>query len=244
MDRAGRAVEGLRLLLAVVGAVAVIAAALAIVVALRARERDGGPSSGPGTYRGPLAPASRAPDGAVVMTQPGVRRPVLEIFEDFQCPLCRAMEHAVGPTIKMLAAERKVKVVYWPFQRYRGAEGEPMASNSRRAANAALCAPADRWAAYRDLLFAHQPEEGVPGFAPADLVGWGGEAGIRGARFASCVEDMREAARLDALTRYAARTRGVTDAPAVFLDGRSLDAPGQLLDAGALERAVLAAGRR
>jgi protein-disulfide isomerase len=244
MGRADRTAEGRRqrVLPAVLGAVAVIAVAVAVVVALRGRDGRG-ESTGPGTYRGPLAPASRTPDGATVMSRTGVTRPVLEIFEDFQCPVCRAVEHIVGPTVERLAAEGRVKVVYWPFQLFRGPGGEPLASNSRRAANAALCAPADRWPAYRDTLFAHQPEEGVAGFEPARLVAWGRQAGITGAGFASCVAKMRKAAQVDAMTRYATRTRGVDAAPAVFLDGRPLDLESQLLDAVAFERAVLSAGR-
>ncbi|WP_344958065.1 DsbA family protein [Actinomadura miaoliensis] len=245
MDRAGRTAEGRRrqrVLLAVLGAVAVIAVAVAVVVALRGRDGRG-ESTGPGTYRGPLAPASRTPDGATVMTRAGVTRPVLEIFEDFQCPVCRAMEHIVGPTIKKLAAEGRVRVVYWPFQLFRGPASEPLASNSRRAANAALCAPVDRWPAYHDTLYAHQPEEGVAGFEPAQLVAWGRETGITDAGFAACVEKMHKAAQVDVMTRYATRTRKVDATPTVFLNGRALDLQAQLLDAGALERAVLDAGR-
>jgi protein-disulfide isomerase len=220
--------------LAVLGAVAVVGVAVAGLVALRWDDRRAGLV--PGSYDGPPPPVTRAADGAFVMAWGEERTPLLEIFSDYQCRVCRDAHEAVGRTLKRLASQGRVRVVYRPV-RFWGAGREPAASNSRRAANAALCAPPTGWLAYHDALFAHQPDEGVSGFTVAELIALGEQAGIFGSSFPDCVTGGAQSARLDELTRYAAVTRGVREPPAAFLNGRSLDVRTQL-DAARIERAI------
>ncbi|MFI6521570.1 DsbA family protein [Spirillospora sp. NPDC050679] len=232
-----------RLLLAAVGAVAAVAAVVAVVVvAVRGGDDDGGAKTA-SSYTGPLAPVSRQADGSTLMAQAGVAEPVLELFEDFQCPVCKKAEDASGDTIKRLAGEGALRVVYRPLQLFRGADREPLSSNSHRAANAALCAPADRWLAFHDTLYANQPEEGDEGFSNADLVSWGQRAGITDPAFPGCVNGDAKAAELAKMTEYALTDRKIEGTPTVLLDGKALDLRSQVLDPGGLEKAVRAAGR-
>ena len=62
-----------------------------------------------------IAPITVAADGSFVMAKAGVEKPVLDVYEDFQCPACKALEETSGATIKNLAAEGKAKVVYHPI---------------------------------------------------------------------------------------------------------------------------------
>jgi protein-disulfide isomerase len=190
------------------------------------------------TYTGRLAPVSRNADGSITMAQAGVSAPVLEIFEDFQCPICKEFENTSGGTIKRLAAEGKVKVVYRPFQLF---QDEPLSSNSRRAANAALCTPAGKWVSYHDTLYKFQPPEGKKGFSEKDLVAWGGDLGVTGSTFTTCVNDTQKAGQLDQMTRYSTGTRKVTGTPTAYLAGRPLDLQSQMLDPSALAQAITAA---
>jgi protein-disulfide isomerase len=191
-------------------------------------------------YTGRLAPVSRDADGAITMAKAGVTAPLLEIFEDFQCPICKEFENAAGGTLKRLAAEGKVKVVYRPFRLF---QDEPLSSNSRRAANAALCTPADKWISYHDTLYKFQPPEGKKGFSDKDLVAWGGDLGITAPSYGTCVNGTQKSGQLNQMTQYATGTRKVTGTPTVYLDGRPLDLQSQLLNPSGLEQAVLAAGR-
>ncbi|MDL4770954.1 DsbA family protein [Actinomadura xylanilytica] len=226
-----------RLLLVVVGAVA--AAAVVVVIVVVVLTRDGGGGKPAPAYTGALAPTSRQSDGAVVMARPGVARPVLQIFEDFQCPICKDLEDKQGPTIKELAAAGKVKTVYRPFQLF---QQEPLSGNSRRAANAAACAPADRWIQYHDQIYAHQPAEGDKGFADPDLITWAGAVGISGAPFTTCVDKAQKTAEVDRATAYAERA-GVTATPWLTLDGAKLS--GEVLASpDALRKAIEDAGRK
>ncbi|REE99759.1 DsbA family protein [Thermomonospora umbrina] len=213
--------------------VAVIA--VAVVAAVLVRGGDSGDRP-----QGAQAPTTRQPDGSIVMAEPGVTGPVLEIFEDFQCPACKAMEDATGDTVRRLAAEGRVKVVYRPFSLFRTAP-EPTRGNSQRALNASFCAPADRWLAYHDRLFEEQGPENAVGFENRDLVSWAEDVGIGGGAFASCVArggGGAAAERADA----AARRADVESTPWVTLNGRRLDEDAVFTPEG-IRGAVRNAGR-
>lgn len=216
----------LRALLVGVGAVVAIAVVATAVVLIQGRG-DEGPVA--------TAPVSRQPDGSVVMAQPGVTAPVLEIYEDFQCPACKAMEKETGDTIKKLAAEGKVKVVYRPFSLFR-ASGEPVSGNSLRALNASLCAPDDKWLAYHDKLFAEQGPENAKGFENADLIKWAAEVGITDEAFAQCVEGTQKQQQIDQANATAERA-GVQGTPWVTLDGRQLGQDA-VFDAKGMRKAI------
>jgi protein-disulfide isomerase len=227
-----------RALLITLSGLAVLALVVGITVFVTSKKEERTQQAT--AYTGRLAPVSREADGSITMAQAGVTAPVLEIFEDFQCPICKEFEDVAGGTLKRLAAEGKVKVVYRPFQLF---QDEPLSSNSRRAANAALCTPADKWISYHDTLFKFQPPEGKKGYSDKDLVAWGGDLGVTGAAYTTCVNTTQKAGQIDQMTQYATGTRKVTGTPTVFLDGRQLDLQRQMLNPTALAQAITSAGR-
>ncbi|SPT63452.1 DsbA family protein [Actinomadura madurae] len=212
-ERARAAARRRRRALAVVlGGVAVAAVAVAVAVVALSR---GGDEPLEDSYKGALAPATRQQDGSVAMAQPGVTAPVLDVWEDFQCPACRVMEERLGGTMKQLAAEGKVKVVYRPFQLF---QQDPLMSNSRRAANAAACMPASHWVRYHDRLFAEQPPEGDTGFAAPDLIKWAADLGVADPSFAACVNGNQRIETVDQASAQAGRA-GVDSTPYLALNG-------------------------
>jgi protein-disulfide isomerase len=225
-----------RLLAVVLGAVVALAAVVAAVVIVV--DQQGKRDQKATAYTGPQAPLTRQSDGSIVMAKQGVTKPVLEIFEDFQCPVCKQFEESTGKTVKQLAAEGKVKVVYWPFHLF-GQQPDPVKSNSLRSAAAALCVPADKWLSYHDALYKFQPEEGSKGFATKDLIAWGRDVGVTDAGFDKCVSDMQKKSQVDSMTRYAFDTKKVTGTPTVFLDGRKLE--NEIGSGDALSAAIQAA---
>src|SRR5690348_4283924 len=52
----------------------------------------------PNAYTGALAPTSRQADGAILASASGAKAPKLEIFEDFQCPICKEFEKSSSGT--------------------------------------------------------------------------------------------------------------------------------------------------
>jgi protein-disulfide isomerase len=194
----------------------------------------------PNAYSGALAATTRQADGAILASKPGTKAPKLELFEDFQCPICNEFEKSSGNTIKRLAAEGKVNVLYYPFWLFKQ-QTEPIRGNSQRAANAALCAPADKWMQYHDLIYKNQPAEGSKGFSNKDLIGWAKNLGFDTPQFEQCVNGNQKQSQIDAMTNYAEQTRKVTGTPTVFLNGQSVDLNNTLLNAKNLEKAILAA---
>ncbi|MFC6886273.1 MULTISPECIES: DsbA family protein [Actinomadura] len=227
-----------RLLAIVLGAVVAVAVVVVAAVLVLNREDKGGQTAS--AHTGQLAPVTREADGSVVMAKQGVTKPVLEIFEDFQCPICKQMEETTGKTVQQLALEGKAKVVYRPFHLF-GQQRDPVKTNSLRSAAAALCVPADKWVSYHDALFKFQPEEGSKGFAPKDLAKWGKDVGVTDPGFEKCVTDMQKKPQVDAMTKYALQDRKVEGTPTVFLDGKQLDLQSQIMNPKALEAAVTAA---
>jgi protein-disulfide isomerase len=194
----------------------------------------------PNAYTGALAPTTRQSDGAILASKPGAKAPKLELFEDFQCPICHEFENSSGSTIKRLAAEGKVNVLYYPFWLFKQ-QTEPIRGNSQRAANAALCAPADKWIQYHDAIYKHQPAEGSKGFSNKDLISWAKDLGFDTPQFEQCVNGGQKQSLVDSMTNYAEQTRKVTGTPTVFLNGQTLDLNSTLLNAKNLEKAILAA---
>ncbi|MEV5411788.1 thioredoxin domain-containing protein [Thermopolyspora sp. NPDC052614] len=214
--------------LSVIGVVALIVALVAIWQSTRNKSE---------AYAGSLAPISRQADGDVVMAKAGVNSPVLDIYEDFQCPYCKVFEESSGDTIKRLAAEGKVKVVYHPITLF---SQEPLKGNSLRAATALRCVQGgEPWIRLHDRFFAEQPDEGTVGFAVGDIVTWGKEAGVTDAGFENCVRGQQGASAQLAYSSETIKADKIDGTPSVRLNGKDLGDAAYV--AGSLESAVLSA---
>ncbi|WP_061300251.1 thioredoxin domain-containing protein [Herbidospora cretacea] len=187
-----------------------------------------------------LAPTTVNPDGSVTMAQAGVTKPVLDVYEDFQCPACKALEESSGPTIKNLAAEGKAKVVFHPITIF---SMEPTKSNSVRAGAASRCVTnGAQWPAFHDKLFAEQPSETVEGFSLTDLVAWGKEAGITSPDWEKCVTSQKYAQTQLTQSDKIIRTEKIDGTPTIKLNGKDLDTNIAFVP-GKLRQAVLAAAK-
>ncbi|GAA3679122.1 hypothetical protein GCM10022224_049150 [Nonomuraea antimicrobica] len=171
---------------------------------------------------------TRQADGSVILADLGGDAPVLDVFEDFDCPVCKDMHSKVDTTIQRLAREGKVKVVFHAVTIF---EDEPMRSNSIRAAAAARCVPEANWLAFRDELYAMQPApHGVAsGFTVAELAATARKVG---ASVDACVTSQSYA------KAHLAETAKIPleGTPTVLLDGQMLGP--EAFDPVALERAI------
>jgi protein-disulfide isomerase len=224
VERALQARRRRRFRIATVCAIALIAAAVITSVALD--HGGGGTSVGVNAaqagfgYSGPYAPVTLNADNSVTMAQPGVTQPVLDVYEDFQCPVCRTFEQGSGAAIQRLADEGKVKVVYYPFTVF---DSQPQRANSIRAWAAAKCVPADTWARYHNSLYASQPAQTTAdGFGVSLLVRLGRNAGITNPGFAQCVESQQYAIQDLPLSDQIVNS-GVSSMLTLKLNGQFLD---------------------
>lgn len=170
---------------------------------------------------GNLAPVSIQEDGSVVMAKPGVTAPVLDVYEDYQCPACKQLEETSGSTIKNLAAEGKAKVVYHMITIF---SQDPTKSNSLRAANAARCVTdGSQYMKFHDLLYKGQPAETTTGFTPDELLKWGKDAGVTAPDFQSCVQQQRNVATQQQFSSKIMTSLKLEGTPTLMLNGQPMD---------------------
>ena len=117
----------------------------------------------------------------------------IDIYLDFQCPVCKAYEEQTGSTIDELVTAGQAKVVYHPvayLDRYSSTQ------YSTRSSQASACAAdAGVFPAYLTLLYAAQPPENSSGLPDDQLIALGRQAGA-GDAFAA-VRPGRAVRRLD-----------------------------------------------
>ncbi len=217
MERARQARRKRRIRLAAIGTC--LAALIGAVTAGVLIERQQNPVKAWPVFAGHYAPVTLNADNSVTMAKAGVTKPVLDVFEDFQCAECRAFEHGNGLMIQRLADEGKVKVVYHPFTIF---SDQTQQASSIRAWAAAKCAPANRWVSYHNALYASQPAAGTAGgFTLSLLVRLGKEAGIASPGFVQCVRS-QEYAEQNAPLSNQVLNGGVNSAPVIMLNGKML----------------------
>lgn len=181
----------------IVGAATVVAVVIAIIgVAVFARNQEGSasgvtvvePDPTAAIPVGVFAADSEYPYGVPYGT--GTESvPVLEVWEDFQCPACGSMEAANGDGIKELAEQGVVRLIYRPTHFL---DRNLANDSSSRAIAAWGCAiDAGKTAEFHRTVFANQPEEGI-GYTQEQLISFGEQSGITGAdleTFTQCVQD-------------------------------------------------------
>lgn len=156
---------------------------------------------------------------------PAAGTPVLQVWEDFQCPICKEFEATYGSSLKKLAQDGTVKVVYRPtiFLDY-SQLGLGTDHASARATSAWGCAiDAGVGEAYHSTVFANQPTEGV-GYTQDVLKQFGATAGLSGGAlttFESCV-DQQTYLGWASNSYQAFQDNGIPGTPNLVLNGKEL----------------------
>src|SRR5690606_36950998 len=116
------------------------------------------------TDAGPAPSSSKSFDAESGAISFGDGKDVVDIFVDFQCPVCKNFEEQFGPQLEKAAEDGKITLAYHPIailDRY--SQGTEYSS---RSANAAVCvaesAP-DKYLDFAQTLFDNQPPENTPG---------------------------------------------------------------------------------
>ncbi len=142
--------------------------------------------------------------------------PVVDIYEDFQCPVCMQFEAVNMKYLESLVTEKKATVRYHILS-FLGDE-------SKRAANASACAnEEDKFLAFHSAMYANQPAAENSGEWSNDrLIAIGKAAGISSKTFESCVNEGTYAGWVQKVAEAAAKS-GVNSTPTVFVDGKEID---------------------
>jgi hypothetical protein len=195
----------------------------------------------PETSRDVVAPRGLVDGGVDYPSDqsPSTTAPLVEVFEDFLCPVCRQFEELNGPTLKDQAARGEITLRFMPFSFLHNASTNDY---SRRAMNVAVCAldedgPEAFWAVH-DALYANQPAEGGAGPDDDELIETARSAGADLAD--SCVRTGRFVPWIDAVKDETQTERDIGGTPTVFVDGRAT----RDFTPQAVQQAIRAAGER
>jgi protein-disulfide isomerase len=218
---------------AIIAALVVVAVVVAIVIGNASK-------SGSSTS----ATGNPVPAGVVGGTGGGIlantatfksTAPTLDVYEDFQCPLCGELEKALGPQIKTLADAGQIKLVVHMMSFL---DGNLSNDSSTRSANAAACAAdAGKFLAFHAAVFAVQPTKEGAGYTDAQLTAAAQSAGISGPALVTWQKCVTTAQHAQYVTdvETAAGKAGVTGTPTVKLNGtdisKNLTTPASLVAA-------------
>jgi protein-disulfide isomerase len=208
-----RAERRRRTVLGAVGAAVAVLVALAVVIVVQMQRTS--------TSVDAAVPANTV-DGTVIVVGSADAPVTVDLYEDFQCPNCKAFEAASGATLAQLVAAGTVQA------HYHGMAFLDTSANSQystRALNAAAVvlstAGPDAFQKFHDLLYANQPAEGGAGLSYEQLVGYAGQAGAAGSTVEQDIRDLTYGDWVKTATDQASKD-GVTGTPTVFVDGTAL----------------------
>ena len=168
-------------------------------------------------------PAGTVDGGTAVPVGQDAAPVVLDVYEDFQCPICAEFEATVGGTVDGLVSGGQAVVRYHPIAFLDRASTSEYSTRALNAAAVVLDrAGKDAFARLHDLLFAHQPAEGSAGLSDDQLIQYAGQAGATGAEVADGIRN-REFEDWTKKVTDASSKAGITGTPTVLVDGTVLD---------------------
>lgn len=183
----------------IIGAITVAVVVVAIIgVAIFAKTSSGSSTAAP-SVTASADPSAKQPEGTLdaqnadaygVPYGSNPDAPVLAIWEDLQCPACKAVEDANGAGIEKLADEGIVRLVWRPTTFLDTNLGN---DSSVRATAAWGCAiDAGKAKEFHNTVYANQPEKEGTGYTDDQLVTFAEDSGITGAdldTFKACMKD-------------------------------------------------------
>jgi protein-disulfide isomerase len=209
----------------VVAVVVVLLVVVGVVGAVLLGSRDKQAAS---TAGGSALPKGAPAMGAGIVVNPGAPStvPTLDLYEDFQCPVCGEFERIFGVQIADMVKSNQVKLVAHPLSFL---DDNLRNDSSNRAANAAACAAdAGKFLQYHAAVFQGQPAKEGEGYTDAQLRGFATQAGITGAALGTwqkCYDDRAHNQWVESVQTQSEKD-GVNGTPTVKLDGQTLDLAG------------------
>ena len=229
--------------LAIIVAVAVIAVVVGVLVnhqrQVTAQNEINGPgaSAGSPSGSGQITPPNASPDGMAIIGNPSATKPALtlNIHLDYQCPVCKNVETALGHSLESLAASGDIALQYNIHTFLDQGLGN---TASTRAAIAATCADTisvGAFQAYHDVVYADQPAKEGTGYTDDQLRStFAAEAGITGndlTAFQACYDNRQTSAFVTQMnekngallsSKYA-DAQGRYGTPTLIVNGTQLD---------------------
>jgi len=140
------------------------------------------------TDAGPAPTSSEAFDAETGAISFGDGKDVVDVFVDFQCPVCKSFEEQFGPQLEKAAEDGRITLAYHPIAILdRFSQGTDYSSRSAGAAVCVAESDSDKYLDFAQALFDNQPQENTPGLDSAQLAEFAKQVGAEDA--ASCITD-------------------------------------------------------
>jgi protein-disulfide isomerase len=209
----------------VVAAVAIIGIVIAVILG------SGGASGGNRATAGGLPAGATGEGGGIVATASAkAGAPTVDVYEDFQCPVCGRFEKEQGAKLAALARAGEVKLVVHMMSFLDTNLGND--ASVRSAAAAACAADQGKFLEYHGVVYANQPSQEGAGYTDADLMGFAAKAGMSGpalTAWTSCFDAQKHLGYAQDV-ETAAEKAGVFSTPTVKLNGQALSTQQLLTD--------------
>ena len=165
----------------------------------------------------------------------------IDIFEDFQCPVCKLFEDPIGGYLNSLVTEKKAQVTYHPLSFLGDGTKD---DESIAASNAAYCAvDEDKFLDFHKALYDVQSQVENSGFLNSEnLITIGKKIGITSSTFADCVTNKSKLVNVVAATESMNRY-GVRGTPTTLINGKVWDRQSPGFDLNEFKAAVEAAAK-
>ena len=165
----------------------------------------------------------------------------IDVFEDFQCPICKLFEEPIGGYLTSLITEKKAQVTYHPLSFLGNGTKD---DESIAASNAAYCAvDEDKFLDFHKALMDVQSQVENSGFLNTEnLLTIGKKIGITSTSFTDCVTDKSKLVNVVAATESMARY-GVKGTPTTLINGKLWERQSPGFDLNEFRAAVEAAAK-
>ncbi|WP_409055379.1 DsbA family protein [Streptomyces sp. SYP-A7185] len=232
---------------ALIGGCAALAVAFAAGLGIATGTATGTSSAEETAHRPLKIPAhSQGTDGTLIAYGPGDAKTTLEVYEDPRCPYCGEFERKLGPTLKKMAESGTVRIEFHLAAFLDKSLGGHGSTTALAALGAALDQSPEKFTAFHDVLFSHQPaKETDDAFAStAHLLELAGKVpGLRTPAFNKAVKEKTYAPWADKVAD-AFYDSDVTGTPTVKADDKKLtviDADGKAVSPKDFTRQIAAA---
>lgn len=170
-------------------------------------------------------------DKAIVINPELKNVPVIDIWEDFQCPVCKKFEDATGLTLDKAIAEKKVTARYHIVS-FLGIESVLLA-------NAAACsADEGKFKVFHNFLYKNQPATENSNFWGTDTILIAGKAvGLDSKEFTSCVKSGKYSKYVTYIQNDMVKHK-INSTPTILINGKELDRATQYYDPIAFQAAI------
>lgn len=208
----------------VVGAIVLAVAVVAVfaTIFLSQLNKGGNPVAG-----SQATPVNATSDSTGIIVNPGTYAdgaPKVEIFLDYQCPVCKQFESMHGATLDEMASAGQIQLIYRTMTFL---DNNLRNDSSLKAGIGAACADnAGQYSAYHNAVFAGQPSTEGTGYTTQQLrVDFPATAGITGdalSGFQNCYDTKATQSFVEG-TNEKASEAGVNSTPTIQVNGTKLD---------------------